>query len=183
LTVRTAIVVALAAAIGGVVAWQIRAMRSPSAPAALAFVRAAAIAHATYSPEVRHAVEVRAAEQAHLIAWLSKRLGAPVRAPQLEPVGYSLLGGRLLPGEPNSANMPRPQAQLMYQNASGARVTLCMRPDMDSRGKAVLRSARERNVRVVYWFDGGFGYAASSGDAAGDELSQIAELAHRQLKR
>ena len=31
----------------------------------------------------------------------------------------------------------------MYQNASGARVTLCMRPDMESRGKTVLRYARE----------------------------------------
>jgi hypothetical protein len=38
-------------------------------------------------------------------------------------------------------------------------------------------------ARPLHWFDGGFGYAASSGDAAGDELSQIAELAHRQLKR
>ena len=39
------------------------------------FARQAVLAHVVYSPEVRHPVEVRAAQQEHLVQWLSKRLG------------------------------------------------------------------------------------------------------------
>jgi anti-sigma factor RsiW len=49
-------------------------------------------AHAAYVPEVRHPVEVAASEQQHLIAWLSKRLSRPLRAPSLDAAGYQLLG-------------------------------------------------------------------------------------------
>ena len=47
---------------------------------------------------------------------VSKRLGTQLRAPQLESVGYSLVGGRLLPGE----NGP---VAHMYQCIRGTRVT------------------------------------------------------------
>ena len=53
--------------------------QSPTRAAALAktraeqdFVRQASFAHAVYSPEIRHPVEVTAAEQDHLVQWLSK---------------------------------------------------------------------------------------------------------------
>ena len=48
--------------------------------------REAALAHVAYVPEVRHPVEVTAAEEKHLVAWLSKRLDAPLRAPSLARV-------------------------------------------------------------------------------------------------
>ena len=51
-----------------------------------------------------HPVEVGAGDPDHLVAWLSARLGRPVRAPSLDEYGYQLLGGRLLPGE---AGRPR----------------------------------------------------------------------------
>src|SRR4030095_2666588 len=88
--------------IGTLAGWELHESRPTAAPAAdmgVAMARRAAIAHATYSPAVRHPVEVGADQEAHLIAWLSKRLGAPLRAPQLDEVGYSLVGGRLLPGD------------------------------------------------------------------------------------
>ena len=65
--------------------------------AAPAMARQAAIAHATFSPEVLHPVEVPATQEAHLTAWLSKRLGRELRVPHLAPQGYALVGGRLLP--------------------------------------------------------------------------------------
>jgi anti-sigma factor RsiW len=76
------------------------------------------VAHAVYSPEVRHPVEVAADQQAHLVQWLSKRLGAPLHAPDLQAQGFLLVGGRLLPGEEGA------RAQLMYHNAQGERITL-----------------------------------------------------------
>src|SRR5690348_14972573 len=94
---------ALGLAVGVLAGWQLHAWRAssqaaPQASAIQSFVHRAAVAHATYSPEVRHPVEVNADQESHLVAWLSKRLGAPLRAPHLESVGYTLVGGRLLPG-------------------------------------------------------------------------------------
>src|SRR5262249_11275517 len=44
-----------------------------------AFVATAIGAHSVYVPEVRHPVEVGAAEETHLVQWLTKRLGTNVR--------------------------------------------------------------------------------------------------------
>jgi len=78
--------------------WQIRApsLALAKIPAAQDFARQAGLAHVVYSPEVRHPVEVSAAEQEHLLQWLSKRVGKPLKVPNLGPLGYELMGGRLL---------------------------------------------------------------------------------------
>ena len=55
----------------------------------------AAIAHAVYSPEVRHPVEVSADQQDHLVRWLSKRLGTDLRPPVLGGSGFELVGGQI----------------------------------------------------------------------------------------
>ena len=85
------------------------------------FAQQAASAHVVYTPEVLHPVEVGADQEAHLVKWLSKRLGADIKAPSLVSVGYQLLGGRLLPGDSG------PAAQFMYNNESGKRLTLYVR--------------------------------------------------------
>ncbi|MGZ5146698.1 MAG: anti-sigma factor family protein, partial [Burkholderiales bacterium] len=86
--------------LGGIAGWYMHGAKWGEHPAdAPAWARRAAVAHAVYSPEVRHPVEVGADQEAHLIAWLSKRLGTQLRIPQLNGLGYSLVGGRLLPGE------------------------------------------------------------------------------------
>ena len=59
----------------------------------------AALAHSAYASEVRHPVEVGADEEAHLVRWLTNRMGKPVKAPKLEAMGYRLMGGRLLPAQ------------------------------------------------------------------------------------
>jgi anti-sigma factor RsiW len=137
--------------------------------------RRAAVAHATYSPEVRHPVEVGADQEAHLVAWLSKRLGAPLRAPKLEAVGYSLVGGRLLPGDSG------PVAHFMYQCSRGTRITLYVRTEMAGNRETAFRYAREGNVRVFYWVDRKLGYALSSGDINKDELFKVANAVYQQL--
>lgn len=135
----------------------------------------AAIAHAVYSPEVRHPVEVGADQEAHLVAWLSKRLGAPVRAPKLESVGYRLMGGRLLPGESG------PVAHFMYQCEKGTRVTLYVRTEAPDHGETAFRYADEGDVRVFYWVDRTFGYALSSADISRERLSEVANVVYQQL--
>lgn len=47
----------------------------------LDLVRPAAFAHAIYTPEVRHPVEVTAQHEPDLIRWIAKRLGAEIKPP------------------------------------------------------------------------------------------------------
>ena len=175
---RVAAWVLLGIALGALAGWQLHSLRDGPAPAtdaAATMARRAAVAHATYSPEVRHPVEVGADQEAHLVAWLSKRLGTQLRAPKLEAVGYSLVGGRLLPGESG------PVAHFMYQCNRGTRVTLYVRSDMASNRSTAFRYAREGTVGVFYWVDGRSGYALSSGDISKEDLLNVANAAYQQL--
>lgn len=139
-----------------------------------AFVERAVYAHAVYVPEVRHPVEVAAAESQHLFGWLSKRMGHTIRAPGLEALGFELLGGRLLPGEEG-----RPAAQFMYQNADGRRLTLYVNR-CDARGETSFRFHHEDSLNAFYWLDGELGYALV-GDVSREELSAAAHQVYRQL--
>ena len=174
--------VALGLALGLAAGWQLHQWRAPAGSAPQAegpvpvFVKRAAVAHATYSPEVRHPVEVGADQEAHLVAWLSKRLGAPLRAPHLESVGYSLVGGRLLPGEPGS-----PVAHFMYQCKQGTRVTLYVRANAVSNHETAFLYTAEGPVRVFYWIDRKLGYAISSADIDKETLLKVANAAYSQL--
>jgi anti-sigma factor RsiW len=175
---RVAAWVLFGIALGALAGWQLHSMRGAPAPAsdaAASMARRAAVAHATYSPEVRHPVEVGADQEAHLVTWLSKRLGTQLRAPKLEGVGYSLVGGRLLPGDNG------PVAHFMYQCNRGTRVTLYVRSDMASNRSTAFRYAREGTVGVFYWVDGRSGYALSSGDISKEDLLNVANAAYQQL--
>jgi anti-sigma factor RsiW len=175
--------VALGVGVGMVAGWQLHVWRASAPPPQAevpAFVKRAAAAHAIYSPEVRHPVEVPADQEQHLVAWLSKRLGAPLRAPKLEDVGYTLIGGRLLPGE-GASGAPSPVAQFMYQCKAGTRVTLYVRTDAPGNRETAFRYSAEGPVRVFYWIDRKLGYAVSSGDIAKETLLKVAHAAYQQL--
>ena len=58
-------------------------------------------------------MEVDAGQEAHLMQWLSKRLGRQLVTPDLSGAGLRLMGGRLLPAEDG------PAAQFMYENDTG----------------------------------------------------------------
>jgi anti-sigma factor RsiW len=148
-----------------------------SGASSLPIAREAALAHVAYVPEVRHPVEVTAAEEKHLVAWLSKRLDAPLRAPSLAAHGYQLLGGRLLP--PTSPRDPAPLALLMYENAQGKRLSLLVKREANN-AETSFRFSEDQGARVFYWIDGPFGYALA-GDIDRDELQKIARGVYQQL--
>lgn len=143
-----------------------------------AFVREAVVAHAVFTPEKRHPVEVTAAEEAHLVQWLGRRLGAPVKAPVLLDRGYRLLGGRLLPGD------PAPRAQFMYEDEQGRRVTLFVAVFAPGQAPAEtsFRSVREGERESFYWVDGSFGYALSA-PLPPTEMLALAREVYTQLAR
>ena len=137
--------------------------------------RQAAIAHVVFSPDIKRPVEISADHEDQLVAWLSKRLGTPVRPPKLTAQGFDLVGGRLLPG--NSG----PIAQFMYQDASGQRLTLLVSTENASNRDTAFRFAREGSLNVFYWIDGKFGYALSAG-VGRDELAKVATAVYEQLQ-
>lgn len=174
------------ALLGGAAGWALRgAWPGQHAPAsvvasATSMAQRAAVAHAVYSPDLRRAVEVSADQEEQLVAWLSRRMGTPIRAPHLQALGYTLEGGRLLPGGQG------PVAQFMYHDPGGARLTLYVSREIPvasataRQQEVAFRFAREGQVNVFYWVDAPFGYAisASAGQA---ELTRVAGEVYRQL--
>ena len=162
--------------LGGVGGWAARDLTGPLnslPPGAVArMITADAIAaHRTFSLEVRHPVEVDAGQEAHLVQWLSKRLGRPLVVPDLAAAGFQLMGGRLLPAEDG------PAAQFMYQNSNGERLTLYLRAGVG--GETAFRFHEEGGIGAFYWSDEGFGYAIAA-KAGRDLLLRLAELVYRQ---
>ncbi len=167
----------LAGAAGGWLAHDLSAgsgARSTLAAGPAVLARQAAVAHTVFSADLRRPVEVGADQEQALVTWLSRRLGVNVRAPKLAPLGYDLIGGRLLPGQSG------PVAQFMYQDAAGQRLTLYVSHDQVQNHETGFRFAQEGKVNVFYWIDGQFGYALSGG-VPRSELSRIASSVYEQL--
>jgi anti-sigma factor RsiW len=162
--------------LGGIGGWAARDLTGPpssSSPGAVAsMITADAIAaYRTFSVEVRHPVEVDAGQEAHLVQWLSKRLGRQLVVPDLAAAGFRLMGGRLLPAEDG------PAAQFMYENGNGERLTLYLRTGVG--GETAFRYHEEGGIGAFYWSDEGFGYAIAA-KADRNLLLRIAELVYQQ---
>lgn len=178
--------------LGLALGWQAREWTTTApAIATPGFVRDAGIAHAVYQPERRHPVEVGAEQQAHLVQWLSKRLGEPLRVPHLEGLGWRLMGGRLLPaGAEQDEGPQQARAQFMYEEqdgAAGERLTLYVSvlgtAQAKSDGTAFRFSeSADGKRRSFYWVDGRLGYALT-GRLPREQLARLGEQVYRQLRQ
>jgi len=139
-----------------------------------AFVARAVAAHAMYVQEVRHPVEVKA-EETHLVRWLTKRVGADVRAPSLANLGWRLMGGRLLPDQEGT-----PAAQFMYEDGSGRRLTLYLRKEIGLNNTS-FRFYERSGCGSFYWIDQPLAYALS-GRLTREELLSLANAVYAQLE-
>ena len=167
--------IAGACLVGGIIGWAVRDSQVRAFAGGLAALhRQAAVAHIVYAPQKRHPVEVVAAEEAHLVAWLSKVLGAKVNAPSLLTEGFQLVGGRLVPTERG------PGALFMYEEPSGVRLTLYVRSDITAERDTAFRFAQEHGVNTFYWVDNNLGYALT-GEVDKTRLSKIANTVYKQL--
>ena len=166
-----ALLIAIVAGAAGYIARDFVADRSrPELP----FVANAIGAHILYVPEVRHPVEVKAAEE-HLMRWLTNRIGAPVRAPSLADVGWKLMGGRLLPDQ------GLPAAQFMYEDGSGRRLTLYMRKETGLNNTAFQFAERD-GFGAFYWVDRPLAYALA-GRLSREDLLMLANAVYAQLEK
>jgi anti-sigma factor RsiW len=166
----TALAVVMASALAG---YALRGLLTETRGPGAQFVTAAIGAHTIYVPEVRHPVEVKA-DEAHLVRWLAKRVGADVRAPSLGALGWKLMGGRLLPDQ------GLPAAQFMYEDAGGRRLTLYVRKETGLDNTA-FRFHEMDGFGSFYWIDRPLAYALS-GRLSRDELMVLANAVYAQLE-
>jgi anti-sigma factor RsiW len=162
----------IAALIGAAVGWIAHGASAAAQSGFEQFSAEALNAYKLYSAEVRHPIEVDAGE-AHLLPWLSRRVGVTLRAPNLEAYSLKLLGGRLLPG-PNG-----PAALFMYETPAGERYTFyCSRANTP---RTALRYNASGDAASVLWVDSDMGYVVS-GPAERERLIEIAQSAYREME-
>jgi len=132
-------------------------------------------AHRVYAVEVRHPVEVFADQEEHLVKWLSKRLGHPIRTPNLTSQGFRLVGGRLLPAEGGE-----PAAQFMYENAAGRRVTVYVSLYRSGQETA-FRYQTVQDVGAFIWLEPDMAYAVA-GDIPREPLLAVSKIVYDTLE-
>ena len=104
--------------VGGAGGYLLKEQATP--PPATGWLADIADYHAVYASQGRHLVEVGADEAAHIETWLGKTIGATFTIPDLSDFQLAFEGGRLL-----VAN-GKPIAQLMYTQADGTVIALCL---------------------------------------------------------
>jgi anti-sigma factor RsiW len=104
---------------------------------------------------------------------LDKRLGTPLRLPDLSAEGFSLVRGRLLPTPEGAA------AQLLYRDQAGRIVTVFLGP-ADRAPFAPFPAAEQQSLSLYVRHDGRIGVAVVGGMSS-DELRGLADAAQRSL--
>jgi len=170
-----AVAASVAAFLIGVAAgWTVHGLQTERPSDLTRFTNDALLAYRLYTVEVRHPVEVTGDQRPHLVQWLSKRVGAPVQAPELEKQGLKLVGGRLLPGPTG------PSAFFMYENPAGERFTLYCGHTSDR--ETALRYTTGGQNAAYYWVDQNLAYVLSGPMETGI-LREIAQAAYDQIDR
>lgn len=162
---------------GGAVGWGARDLLPPKLASGQQASMAATIAdavaaHRVFVVETAHPVEVGAAQEPHLVQWLSRRVGHRLAVPDLAKQGYVLMGGRLLPAGNEAA------AQFMYENGSGGRLTVYVRASTGDDTR--FRFAATQGVSAFSWIDQGLGFAIV-GAIERPKLLDLADSVYEQL--
>lgn len=168
--IAAALLLLVVGAAGG---WFARDIAMDDEPVIKALANESFSAHKVFVVEVKHPVEVAAAQEQHLVRWLTKRLGAPVKAPNLRSLGFELVGGRLLSAHEG------PAAQFMYETSGGQRVTIYVRQNASGRETA-FRYQKSGNLSGFYWLEGALAYAIVA-ELPREEVLNLAQVVYEQL--
>jgi anti-sigma factor RsiW len=170
----TAAAAIVAFVIGGAAGWVAHGASAAVPTGFDTFTTDALDAYKLYVVEVRHPVEVPGSERAHMTQWLSKRLGAELRVPDLQVIGLKLVGGRLLPGATGAA------AFYMYEGPSGERFTIyCAKA---AEPETALRFKSGDSSAAFYWVDDKVAYVVS-GPADRDRLEKVTKSVYEQIDK
>jgi anti-sigma factor RsiW len=145
-------------------------------PASARLIADAVNAHTVYVAENRHAVEVASDDSEHLSTWLSNRLDTTLGMPDLTAEGFTLVGGRLLPGEPDTGGRA---AQLMYEDAAKQRVTIYVTAALADRAPA-YQFASYDGAEAFYWANARI-TCTVVGTLPEDQMKAVAGAVYAQL--
>ena len=128
--------------------------------------------HSIYSRETVHLVEVPAAQEDHLKAWLGKRVNASLVIPNFNQDGLTFAGGRLvvLDGEP--------VAELMYTRPTGLPIAFCVLYHVGQ--PSTISIERRGKLNLATWNDGSHSYFVV-GEADQATIQGLATSARGQL--
>jgi len=157
-------------------AWHTEADTDTKPESVTELARQAVLAYVIYTADSGHPVEIGAEQGDVLENWLSGRIGADVRAPELGTHGYALIGGRLLPGHSG------PVAQFMYHDQRDQKLTLYISTEQVQYRDSGFHFMHAMGVDVFYWIDGQFTYAIS-GSIGKDALARLASAVYQQTNR
>jgi len=172
---RWAIAAMLLLCVGGALGWDLRGSLQPAPGGLAALAQEASDSFDVYAPDHVRPVEMRAADTAELVEWVSSRLHRTVKVPDLSPSGYRLMGGRLI------ATSHGPAAMFMYDNDRGSRIVMLTRPMNSADQNAPMTARSKGDVAGFSWADGGIGYSIV-GQAPAEMLKPLADEACKQLR-
>jgi anti-sigma factor RsiW len=171
---RNAVAIAATLVLGVAIGWFGRDALLEQSGIPTTFAREAAYSHLIYASDQGRPVEIGAQEEQRLVRWLTRRIGVAVAAPDLNPVGFALVGGRLVAGN------AKPTGLFMYENADKQRLTLQWRKVEPGAAETQFRYAVENGVGIFYWIDEHCAYALS-GNVDRAQLLAVARVVYGQL--
>ncbi|WP_458097888.1 anti-sigma factor family protein [Roseomonas sp. WA12] len=133
-----------------------------------------ASAYRVFANDPARAIEVGSTDRAEMTAWMGQKLGRRVVLPDLAPVGYRLLGGRVLSTVSGAA------AMLIYENAARDRMTLYVRPMRLGR-EAEMQPIDLQALEGYAWINRQIGYSVMS-DGDRDLLRPVAHLIRDEMR-
>jgi anti-sigma factor RsiW len=173
--VRWAVAAVLLLCLGGAFGWDLRGSLQPAPGGLVALAQEASDSFDVYAPDHVRPVEMRAADSAELVQWVSARLHRTVKVPDLSPSGYRLMGGRLI------ATSHGPAAMFMYDDDHGSRIVMLTRPMNRIDWNAPMTARSNGDVSGFTWADGGTGYSLV-GQAPADLLKPLANEIRKQIQ-
>lgn len=145
-------------------------------PASAVLIADAVNAHNVYVAENRHAVEVGSDDSEHLSTWLSNRLDTRLGMPDLVPEGFTLLGGRLLPGAEHAGGRA---AQLMYESPAKERITIYVTAALPD-GQPAYQFTSYDGAEAFYWANARI-TCTVVGTLPADRMKVLSQAVYRQL--
>lgn len=169
-----AAVVVFALGLGASAGWSLRGGVPAGGDAGIsALAREATRSYAVYASDTVRPVEMGPSQRAELVDWVSSRLGRKVAIPDLTSSGYNFIGGRLV------MTAHGPAGLFMYDDASGTRLALTVRPMTIDKDTPVMRPI-DGPVAGYAWADQGLGYGVVGAHKA-EVLHPLADEMRRQI--